>query len=135
MKMRFLGIVLLLVLCSFAGTAKPINKVTLPLSPLWNKLNSIKIKHIDFQDAEPETVFKLLRIRSKDLDPEGKGVNFVCKGLKDHKTMVTLKLDNLPLAEVIKYVCLSGNLDYKVDEYAVIIMPKQKTLKKNKADK
>ena len=122
--MKILGIALFVVL-TLPLYAKPIKQISLPKSPLWNKLYSIKIDHIEFMEAEPETVFKLLRVRSKELDPEGKGINFVLKGLQDHKTNVTLKLDNLPLAEVIKYVCLSGNLDYKVDDYAVIIMPKQ----------
>lgn len=117
-----IGIGLLLCLLTVPVFAKP--KGYLPASPLWKKLNSIVIEHIEFEDSDTQTVFKLLQVRSKDLDPEGKGINFVCKGLKDHKTLVTLKLDNLPLAEVIKYVCLAGDLIYKVDDYAVVVMPK-----------
>ena len=121
MKQKLIGIGFLLCLCAFSGLAKP--KGYLPLSPLWKKLNSIIIDKIEFEDEKPLAVFKYLRIRSKDCDPEGKGVNFVFKGLIKHKSLVTLKLQNIPLAEAIKYVCLTGDLMYKVDTYAVVIMP------------
>jgi hypothetical protein len=127
MNKKFMGICLLLCLGASLGFSKPKGY---PLSPLWKKLNSIIIDKVEFEDEKPIAIFKLLRIRSKELDPTGKGVNFVFKGLNEHKSLVTLKLSNIPLAEVIKYVCLSGNLMYKVDTYAVVIMPK--VLKKKK---
>lgn len=130
MKVKFFILVLLVFFAAFSGTAKP--KGYLPPSPLWKKLYSIKIDKIDFEDAKPLAVFKYLRIRSKDLDPAGKGVNFVFKGLKGHKSLVTVKLENLPLADAIKYVCLTGDLIYKVDDHAVVIMPKPPKAKKEK---
>jgi len=130
MNKKFIGIALLLCLGVFSGIAKPKGYIT--PSPLWKKLYSIKIDKVKFEDEKPLAVFKFLRMRSKELDPAGKGVNFVFKGLQKHKSLVTLDLSNLPLAEVIKYVCLIGDLVYKVDEYAVVIMPKPPKGKKKK---
>lgn len=120
--MKYILIALLLTMISFTGESRP--KGYLPPSPLWKKLNSIIIDKIEFEDEKPLAIFKYIRIRSKACDPAGKGVNFVFKGLSKHKILITLKLKNLPLAEVIKYVCLTGDLLYKVDKYAVVIMPK-----------
>ena len=97
---------------------------------LWNKalthkLKSIKIGKIDFEEAKPLAVFKYLRIRSKALDPEGKGVNFVFKHLSKNKTLISLQMENVPLYSVIKYACMAANLEFKVEEYAVIIQPKR----------
>ena len=121
--MKLIGISFLLCL-TLSGFARPIKKPVLSPSPLWKKLNSIIIDHVEFEDADPIAIFKLLRIRSKKLDTEGKGVNFIFKGLNNHEATITMELDNISLAELIKYVCLSGGLVYKVDRFAVVIMPK-----------
>jgi hypothetical protein len=100
---------------------------------LTHKLKSIKIGKIDFEEAKPLAVFKYLRIRSKALDPEGKGVNFVFKHLSKNKTLISLQMENVPLYSVIKYACMAANLEFKVEEYAVIIQPKR--AKKTKSTK
>ena len=120
--MKYIIIALLLSMISLTSEARP--KGYLPPSPLWKKLNSIIIDKIEFEDEKPLAIFKYIRIRSKACDPAGKGVNFVFKGLTKNQVLITLKLKELPLAEVIKYVCLTGDLLYKVDRYAVVIMPK-----------
>jgi len=131
--MKLLGMCFIFLLCTLTGSAKPPR--SFHPTPLRQKLNSIIIQKVEFEDAKPLTVFKFLRIRSKELDPAGKGVNFVFKDLRDHKTLVTVKLNNIPLSDVIKYVCLTGNLDYKIDAYAVVIRPKTLPKKKTKQSK
>lgn len=121
-------------LFSLTGYAKPIKKIKLPRSPLWKKLNSIVIQKLDVEEAEPRAVFRLLQIRSKALDPEKKGVHFVLKGLKNHPQTITIQLEKVPLADVIKYVCMTAGLAYKVEDFAVIIMPKPPAKKKKQQD-
>ena len=133
MIMKLFGICFIFFVCALTGFAK--TPVSIRISPLYRKLQSIIIKKVEFEDAKPLAVFKFLRIRSKELDPTGKGVNFVFKDLREHKTLVTVKLNNIPLSEVIKYVCLTGNLNYKIDAYAVVIMPKSLPKKKTKQSK
>ena len=106
-----------------AGNGK---KIILKKSPLQKRLDTIMIDNVEFEDEKPLTVFKTLRKKSKELDPDGKGVNFILKDLDKSKKLVTLILSDASLAYVIKSVCLSADLDYTVDEYAVIIQPKKK---------
>ncbi|NOY74883.1 MAG: hypothetical protein GXP32_03720 [Kiritimatiellaeota bacterium] len=107
------------------GERRPWNK------KLVAKLKSIKIKKIDFESTNPVAVFKYLRKRSKILAVDGKGVNFVFKRMNTSKTRVTIKMENIPLLVAIKYVCMAADLDYKIEEYAVVIQPKPaKKLKK-----
>ena len=79
---------------------------------LLRKLNSIKLVKVDFDEAKPIAVFKYLRERSKELDPDAKGINFVFRHMDKSTALVTLKLENIPMAAVIKYVCMAANLDY-----------------------
>ena len=106
-----------------AGSGK---KIVIRKNPLQKRLDTIMIDNVEFEDANPLTVFKALRKKSKELDPDGKGVNFIFKDLDKSKKLVTLILSDASLAYVIKSICLSADLEYTVDEYAVIIQPKKK---------
>ncbi len=53
---------------------KPVSK-DLPENKIQQKLKSIKIPRIDFEDVTIPTAVKYLREQSKQLDPEGVGVN------------------------------------------------------------
>lgn len=52
---------------------------SLEKSPLEQKLEDIVITQIEFDDVSVETVIKYLRERSKELDPEKEGINFVLR--------------------------------------------------------
>ncbi|MGC6426800.1 MAG: Amuc_1098 family type IV pilus outer membrane protein [Akkermansiaceae bacterium] len=109
------------------------------------KLQSINIPLIDFQDTSVEEALDFLRVRSTELDNttinEGeKGINFVVKGggasanaaldgegggAADPRTarIDQLYLTNVPLATALQYICDKAGLRYKVDEYAVTLLP------------
>jgi hypothetical protein len=44
--------------------------------------------------------------------------------MNKNKMLVTITMEDIPLLSVIKYVCMAADLDYKIDEYAVVIQPK-----------
>lgn len=94
---------------------------------LENRLNRIMIKKIEVEEAKIKDVFELIRERSKEADPEGKGVNFVFQDVPDGA--VTISLTDVPLSKVIEYVCLAAKLKFKIDTHAVIIS-KDKTPEK-----
>lgn len=87
---------------------------------LENKLSKIIIKKLDVEDAKIKDVFELIRQKSREADPEGKGVNFVFQDIPDSGT-VTVNLLDIPLNKLIEYVCISANLKFKIDTHAVII--------------
>lgn len=115
-----------------------------------SKLNRIIIPRLDVQEATVRDVVDFLKQRSKDLDttadetPEKKGVSIVMK-LEDaqapdpaasaspsaplpmhggnENTRITLSLTNVSLIEALKYVTELSGLKYKIDPYAVSIVP------------
>jgi general secretion pathway protein D len=117
------------------------------------KLNRIIIPRIDLQEATVRDAVDFLKQRSKDLDTtaespgERKGVNIVLKldsGAQvpapdpaapadptapppqvggNENTRITLTLTNVPLIEALRYLTELSGLKYKIDPYAVSIVP------------
>src|SRR5262245_58973788 len=112
------------------------------------KLNRIIIPRIDLRDTTVREAVEFLKQRSKELDTstdvpqEKKGVNIVLKlapgqpltvppaegptpapvgGTAD--TRVTLSLTNVPLIEALRYLTELAGLKYKIEPYAVSIVP------------
>ncbi len=93
------------------------------------KLDEIVIPRINFTDAKISEAIDYLRQRSEALDAgadEGgeRGVNIVLKldqAAKDQT--VTIDLANLPLREALNYITNLANLKFKVEPYAVLIVP------------
>ena len=117
------------------------------------KLNRIIIPRVDLQEATVRDAVDFLQKRSKDLDTtadspsERKGVNIVLKldsgapaptpdpaapvdpnapapvvgGNENSK--ITLTLTNVPLIEALRYLTELSGLKYKIDPYAVSIVP------------
>jgi general secretion pathway protein D len=119
---------------------------------IMEKLRSIIIPVIDFEDTSVEEAIDFLRTRSRELDttttnPADKGINFVVRkpqanaaapdaaGLDaaagalattaDPGTLRVreLRLTNVPVATALKYICESTKLKYKVDDFAVTLVP------------
>jgi general secretion pathway protein D len=111
---------------------------------MMRKLENIRIPSVSFVDVSVEDVVnKFLIPKSRELDPEKEGINFVLK-LEDAAPPapapaaggapapppppavvrnVTLNLSNVPLIEVLKFITNLTNLKFKVEEYAVFILP------------
>ena len=91
-----------------------------------DKLNSIVIDVINLDDATLDEVVEYLTIKSRQLDNFGDGINFVLKldpedqGARNAN--VNLKLRNIPIGEVIRYVTRDTGTRFKVDTFAVSIV-------------
>lgn len=122
---------------------------------ILNKLKTIQIPVIDFEDTSVEEAVDFLRLRSieldtGELDPNKKGINFVIRkprsggsgdaGLDADAAgglgaaqdpgalrIKELRLRNVPLAEALKYICEQTKLRFKVDEFAVTLVPATET--------
>jgi general secretion pathway protein D len=118
------------------------------LARLTRKLETIKIPSLTFTNLAIEDAIRFLEAKSRELDPEGEGVNFVLKlqstepppvaptaaaapgtaaasaapAASTVKT-VTLNLSNVALIEVLRFLTTVTNLKYKIEEYAVFILP------------
>jgi general secretion pathway protein D len=90
---------------------------------LDQKLKEISLS-LDFNNATIEEATNFLSIESKRLDPEHKGVNFVIQPEASTTAKpVTITLNNVPLGEALRYVCQLANVKFKVQDYAISIVP------------
>ena len=117
-------------------------------SYISQKLRKIVIPRIDFEDTTVEEAIDFLRMRSSELDtleldPAKKGINFVIRrpnsqvraegsgeaGLPaaaidlGSLRIRDLRLRNVPLNVALKYICDHTKLHFKVDDYAVTLVP------------
>ncbi len=115
---------------------------------ITEKLNRIIIPRVDFEDTTMEEAIDFLRLRAAELDikepdPAKKGINFVIRrprrvAAADAGTPPTapdaaidpgalrvkeLRLRNVPLATALKYIGDQTKLRYKVDDFAVTLIP------------
>lgn len=122
---------------------------------ITEKLRRIVIPQINFEDTTVEEAIDFLRLRASELDvtetdPTRKGVNFVIRLPKTAAAgadagvdagaaaplgaaqpgalrIDVLRLRNVPLAVALKYICDKTKLRYKVDEFAVTLVPQTET--------
>lgn len=117
------------------------------------KLNSITIKNIDLSGATIREAVDELKRKSREFDssktdPKLRGVNIVLKlptpsteaapvdpalpgdessespaPSVDEQTPVTMSLRNVPLAEAVRYLTEIAGLKYKIEPFAVSIVP------------
>lgn len=90
---------------------------------LEDKLGKIIIPHIEFEETDIETVISFLVRQSAELSQDKNQVNIILMIPREEKkrTNITLNLNNIPLLEAIKYVAISAGLQYKVEDYAVVL--------------
>ena len=117
---------------------------------ITEKLRRIIIPRIDFEDTTVEEAIDFLRLRtteldSLELDPNKKGISFVIRRPRNASTntppdgdllgggdpgslrIKSLKLRNVPLSVALKYIGDATKLRYKVDDYAVTLVPQTET--------
>ena len=109
-------------LSSQFGAGSSLVSVESTKDTLLGKLKTWIIPTVDLQGATLDEVVEFLRIRSRELDPKGKGISFVVRVPADLASKpVTLNLAQVPLIEVLRYVTESTGTAYRMDGYAVTI--------------
>ena len=90
---------------------------------LEQRLKSIFLS-LEFNNATIEEATDYLTSESARLDPDKKGVSFVIEPAASTTAKpVSLTLNNVPLGEALRYVCQLANVKYKVQDYAISIVP------------
>ena len=87
---------------------------------IYKKLQDIIYPGADFEDENVTDVFSQILRRSRELDPEKKGVPIFFPAFKEDK-FVTLKVGQMPIGELLRYVCMYSGLKYKVTPLGVEI--------------
>jgi general secretion pathway protein D len=118
---------------------------------ITRKLQSIIIDKVNFDKLDITAVIQFLTEKSKEIDPDHKGINFVLRLTSDtppastaaeptgpgrgnnaapaappppdiHRA-VSITLENVPLSEILGYIVQQTNLQYSVEDYAVYLRP------------
>jgi general secretion pathway protein D len=108
---------------------------------IQRKLNSIIIDKVNFEKLDIAAVIQFLQEKSKELDPDHEGINFVLRlnteaapasapGAPDAappahpiRREVSITLSDVPLADVLQYIVNQTNLQFSVEDYAVYLRP------------
>lgn len=108
--------------------AEPLNQAAHAV--LQNKLDTIIIPVIDFENTSIEEAIDYLRIRAMELDPEAdrkkKGVNFVIMrpaNAGGEQNIKALRLRNVSLGTALENICAQANFRSTVGNEAVILSP------------
>jgi general secretion pathway protein D len=105
-----------------AGAASLVNQLS-GSDKITQKLRTLIFPKVEFDGATLVEVVELLRVRSRDLDPEGKGLSFVVSVPPEARDkQVSLNLLNVPMEELLRYISEMCGVAYKVDEHAVIFV-------------
>jgi general secretion pathway protein D len=89
------------------------------------KLNSIILPSVDFNDASIVDVANFLTTRTRELDPDGIGVSVTVKSeaAAAGTAPVNLRLTNVPAGEVLRYATNLAGVKYRVEQFGVFIVP------------
>lgn len=96
---------------------------------LTQKMDTIIFPTVAFENATIEEAIEYLRLKSKDLDteepdPTKKGVNIIIRtGDAPAGASISLDLKNVPMSEALRYICDLAQMKYKVEAYAVVVVP------------
>lgn len=93
------------------------------------KMQNIIFPTVQFSGASIEEAVEFLRIKSRDYDvretdPSRKGVNLIIKpGTAPSAQTISLDLKDVPMSEALRYITELGGMKYKVEPYAVVVVP------------
>jgi beta-lactamase regulating signal transducer with metallopeptidase domain len=80
---------------------------------------------VQFQDATLTEAIEFLRIKSRELDPEKKGLNILVKPGGDPTASITMQLSNVPAYEALRYVAELAGCKLTVEGDVFVITPVQ----------
>jgi len=104
-----------------------------PSSYLTQKMQKIVFPQVQFAGANIEEAIEFLRVKSRDLDvfetdPSRKGVNIILKsGENPVSASISLDLKDVPMVEALRYVTDLAGMKYKVEPFAILIVPVSET--------
>ncbi len=92
---------------------------------IQEKLKKIIIPKVEFNNASINDAVRFLTAKTRELDQDGVGVSFLIQNdeVIPQSKNFSLNLNNVPAAEVLRYVTNLAGVKSKVEEFAVFIVP------------
>jgi general secretion pathway protein D len=104
-----------------------------PTVYLSQKMQNIIFPQVEFSGASIDEAVEFLRVKSRDLDVTEtdlarKGVNIILKAGDNPSTAsISLSLKDVPMVEALRYVTELAGMKFKVEPFAVLIVPVSET--------
>lgn len=97
-----------------------------PAGTVEGDLSKIVLPQINLEDASLELVFEFLTSRVKELSGGATNVNFIYRGPQESREMqnINLRLSNVPVTEVIRYVGELSGTHFKYERHAIVGIPR-----------
>ncbi|MBI5684615.1 MAG: hypothetical protein HZC54_06015 [Verrucomicrobia bacterium] len=90
------------------------------------KAAKIMVPHVEFQEASLADVAGFLTFKSRELDPDKKGINIIVHAPKEAQAAkITLNLRNVPLLDAVRYASNVAGLKMTTTENALMLGPAQ----------
>ena len=99
------------------------NNIEYDTTDYRKRLNSIIVPSIEFHETPLIDALEFLAAKSRELDEHGKGINIVCHR-NPNQNPITLRLNNIPLGEALRYAVEIADHQPSVETHAVVISPK-----------
>jgi general secretion pathway protein D len=92
----------------------------------FRRAHQIVLPRAEFEEASLSSVVSWLRMKSRELDPAAEGINVFVRQAPEadapsRRARITLEVTNVPLADLIRYICDASGLRYRFDDAAVVI--------------
>jgi hypothetical protein len=120
---KFTALVLLLLPCSLAASDEPAPSISY-------KIETMKIEKIELKNIKLSAAIELIKSLSKKADPEGNGINISFIAPKDEKNrrldpvINDISLTNVPVKDVLRYVCEATGMTFRAVKFSVMVYPK-----------
>ena len=96
---------------------------------ILRRASEIVIPKVDFDETELRQAIDDIAAASRQVDPRKKGLNILLGPGVDPSTRVTLQLQNVTVANVLKYVAEFARLDSRTDGNAIVLLKRRKVAK------
>ena len=96
-----------------------------PKNTMERDLRSLVVQHVEFEDADLNTVFAYLSQKAEEMSDGRIKPNFIYQGSAEDRAQanITLKLSNVPMTDIIRYVGEITRTRFKYDAYAIMGTP------------
>ena len=105
-----------------SGGMQDVTAITAARAKLQKKLRELKVPHVEFVNAGLDEVVGYLRIASRNVDPEGRGVDFIVNLEPEARNrQISLTLNQVPLEDLVRYVTEMAGITYRLEANAVVL--------------
>lgn len=111
----------------------PIRKDKALEETLLGRLKQAKLAHFKLKKVPLKAAFIHLKDQMKRIDPTGRGFNILYKCKKETKLRsISIDIRDTPISELVYFLCMKAQLNYRVEKYAIIVWDIKKGEKMNK---